>query len=203
MAPRKPVKAAAKAKPVAKPTKATAKPIAKAAAPAAMTQGAACPCHSPIDAKKYGCWCNCHVLALLCQKGTLMLWLQTAGLFVAFNMFWHGTIMADVYAANAALWLAQDAMQPQYFLLADVSMALVFAILFRLAYTGCGRLVEGTKLGVLILLPVALSLLNVLGSQPTPLNVVGMWAAGTVLLGALAGAMGGWALGRGTRAACC
>lgn len=203
MAPRKPVKAAAKAKPVAKPTKAAAKPIAKAAAPATMAQGAVCPCHSPIDAKKYGCWCNCHVLALLCQKDTLQLWVQTALLFVAFNMAWHGILMASTYAATAQLWLAPEAMKAHYFLLADVSMALVFTLLFRLTYTGCGRLVESTKLGMLILLPVALSLLNVLGSQPTPLNVVGLWAAGTLLLGALAGAMGGWALGRGTRAACC
>ncbi|MCA3243746.1 MAG: hypothetical protein INF43_00370 [Alphaproteobacteria bacterium] len=204
MAPRKPAKAAAKAK-IA--PKAAAKPAAKASAktplPPMLETGAACPCHSPIDAKKYGCWCNCHVMALLLQKGTLLLWLQTAALFVAFNMAWHGLVMAQAYAATAALWLAPEAMQPHYFLLADVSMALVFALLFRLAYTGCGGLVEGTKLGALILLPVALSLLNVLGSQPIPVNVVGLWAAGTVLLGALAGLLGGWLLRHDRRAACC
>lgn len=204
MAPRKPTKAVAKAKIT---SKATAKPMAKitakAATPTPPAQGAVCPCHSPIDAKKYGCWCNCHVLALLTQKGTLLLWLQTAALFVAFNMAWHGVVMANSYAASAALWLAPEAMQPHYFLLADVSMALVFALLFRLAYTGCGGLVEGIKLGALILLPVALSLLNVLGSQPVPVTVVGLWAAGTLLLGALGGALGGWLLRHDRRAACC
>jgi hypothetical protein len=81
--------------------------------------------------------------------------------------------------------------------------ALAFALLFRLGYTGCGGLIEGAKLGVLVFLPLAsLTVLLTLASIPPFMPLMGTGIIGAVLaagglyllLGLLAGLLCGWYL---------
>ncbi len=204
MAPRKPTKkpaklaskAAAKVALKAAPKALMAKTaVAKAATPMAqkMPHNAAtcvCPCHSPIDPKKYGCWCNCHVLALLCQKGTLAAWLLATTLLSVSNVLW-GVAMTGGYEFYSAE------------LVVNLLMGLNFALLFRLAYTGCGRLVEALKLGVLVMGPAAITFGTVVYMGGETLQTTALLATMVLAQGGLLGVFCGWLLKPAGSMSCC
>jgi hypothetical protein len=199
MAPRKPTKKPAKQAP-----KATAKVALKAAPKALMAKAAApkaaapiphnpatcvCPCHSPIDPKKYGCWCNCHVLALLCQKGTLAAWLLTATLIV-------------VTGQGLALATGGMAGSTADFVI-SVLLALPFALLFRMAYTGCGGLVEGLKLGLIIMAPIGIMMAGLHYSAGATVLEACVTGGISLVQGAILGSFCAWLLKPAGRTACC
>ena len=62
----------------------------------------------------------------------------------------------------------------------------------RPRYDSLGGWIEGLKLGTLILAPLAIINLYVLGTQPIPADIVGLWALGAVTQGALGGVLGAY-----------
>ena len=185
----KTAKPAAKAKTA---VKAAIKPTAKAAAAKAVaptgiencsTEG----CRCGIPASRFGKICCCHLFALLCQKKTWGIWL------IAFSV---------LLSAGSFLMPLPDAVRPLLFHIANHAVtALAFALLFRLGFTGCGGIVEGGKLGLLIFLPLAsLTVLLTLASIPPFMPLMGTGIIGAVLaagslyllLGILAGVLCAW-----------
>ncbi len=94
--------------------------------------------------------------------------------------------------------------RPIFFHLANHAVtALAFALLFRLSFTGCGGLIEGIKIGVLVMLPLAsLTVFLTLASIPAFMPILGIGLIGAVaaaggmyvLIGALMGGLSGWML---------
>ena len=178
-----PAKVAAKT-PVKAAAKVAEKPMPKAEMPAVMAKPGMC-CGTTAEA---GCPCcmGCHVLGLFTSKATWAALALTAVIIVGFEMFWHSQILMSRYLETANLWLPQDQMNPGFFIAGQLGIAVVFTVLFRLAYRGTG-LLEGVKLGVLIMAPLAIALLYVAGSQAIPADILQMWALGYVLQGIMAG----------------
>ncbi len=178
-----PVKVAAKA-PVKAAAKVAAKPMPKAEMPAAMAKPEMC-CSTSSGA---GCPCcmGCHVLGLFTSKATWAALALTAVIIAGLEMFWHSQILMSRYLETANLWLPQEQMNPWLFFVGQMGIAVVFTVLFRLAYRGMG-LLEGVKLGVLIMAPLAIAQLYVAGSQAIPADILQMWALGYVLQGIIAG----------------
>jgi hypothetical protein len=186
----KTTKAPAKAKIFAK---AALKPALKTIANKTAPMGSDCcsmdGCRCGIDASRFGCVCRCHLFALLGQKKTWAVWL------IAF---------AVLLSAGSFLMPLPEAVRPLLFHVANHAVtALAFALLFRLGYTGCGGLIEGAKLGVLVFLPLAsLTVLLTLASIPPFMPLMGTGIIGAVLaagglyllLGLLAGLLCGWYL---------
>lgn len=182
------VKAKAKA-----PVKAAVKPAAKAVTSKTAPMGAECcgeeGCRCGIPASRFGKICCCHLFALLCQKKTWGVWL------IAF---------AVLMSAGYALMPLPEALRPLLFHVGNHAVtALAFALLFRLGFTGCGGIIEGAKLGMIIFLPLAsLTVLLTLASIPPFMPLMGTGIIGAVLaagslylaLGLLAGALCGWYL---------
>lgn len=194
MAPRKPTKKPAKQAPKAAAKAAPKALMAKAAAPMAQKvvhnpATCACPCHSPIDPKKYGCWCNCHVLALLCQKGTLAAWLLTATLII-------------VTGQGLALATGGMAGSTADFII-SVLLALPFALLFRMAYTGCGGLVEGLKLGLIILAPIGIMMGGLHYSAGATVLEACVTGGISLVQGAILGTFCAWLLKPAHGSSCC
>ena len=180
---------APKTKSKPKAAKAAAKParkaIAPAAKPAASMDGSCC---------GTSC-CGCPVMGAMCQRSTLLLWLMSFAIISAFAMVWHGQLLMPRYLETANLWLPESAMRPELLVATHAGVALIFAILFRMASCCAGGLVNGVKVGILITAPVAMTCVGyTLASQPVPADIVYMWGAGWVLQGAILGLMGGWLL---------
>ncbi len=193
-APKVTAKAAAKKAPVAAKlaSAAAVKPSLKSsAAMPAMHNAAtcACPCHGPIDAKKYGCWCNCHLFALLRQKGTLLAWLLASTVIIVTG---QGLALATGGEAGS-----------QADLVISIMLGLPFALLFRLAYTGCGGLVEGFKLGALILAPIAIMMGGLHYSAGATVLEASVTGGISLLQGALLGLFCGWLLKPAGSTTCC
>ena len=180
-----------------KAAKAAAKSARKAVAPAAK------PMVASMDGTCCGTTscCGCPVLGAMCQRSTLLLWLMSFAIISAFAMVWHGQLLMPRYLETASLWLPESAMRPELLVAAHAGIALVFAILFRMASCCASGLVNGMKVGILITAPVAIASVGyTLASQPVPADIVYLWGAGWVLQGAILGLMGGWLLqGKG----CC
>lgn len=188
---RKPVKAsAAKAKPAPLP------PMPATGKGQCGVDGYCCQGKSPEDCCGGNCGGNCgckesiwscHILAMMKKRA---FWLGSIVSIVTIGLFqwlWHGPVMMDRYIQTAYLWrpMEEIAANGHLFIMHHVLYGVVFTLLFLMM--GGYSWLKGIKNGILIASPLAICMLVVQATQPIPMDILRLWAAGDLLQGAILG----------------